>query len=370
MRYIWQNKDWPAFIYDSSSVSEALALLEAEREKVDYAYSLVDKSTRNIIMTGKIAEDIVSSLAIEGEAIDYGSLYSSVAKHLDVVLLGEVRKNSYAESVFRVVTDAVENKEDLTHERLFSWNKGLFLNKAGIKPKVIGAYRTSPEWVMKYHKMEGEVVYEAVNADSVRYEMEKLLEYVNGENGVNPFVKAAVASLWFVLIHPFEDGNGRISRALADYIMSRNYFSSLPLPGISTGILRDRAEYYEKIENASKSESMDITGWVLWFLGMIRECFILSKETLRKTLSVTAFMKSLDPNEYNSREMSMLYRLSDGSFYGKVTTEKWARLMKCSNAAAYRDIQHLVRKDFLIPSGGRGRSTSYSFDSNSILMNP
>lgn len=201
MRYICQNRDWPAFVYDSSSVSESLALLEAEREKVDYAYSIVDTSTRKIVMTGTTAEDIVSSLAIEGERIDYGSLYFSAAEHLNVPLHGDGGKSCYAESVFRVVSDAVENHEDLTHERLFSWNRGLFINKVGIKPKVTGAYRTSPEWVMKYHKMDEEVVYEAVSADSVCFEMERLLEYVKERMVENPFVKAAVASLWFVLIH-------------------------------------------------------------------------------------------------------------------------------------------------------------------------
>ncbi len=183
MRYIWQNKDWTVFVYDSSSVSGSLALLEAEREKVDYVYSIVDTSTRKIVMTGIIAEDIVSSPAIEGERIDYGSLYSSAAEHLNVPLHGDGGKSYYAESVFRVVSDAVENHEDLTHERLFSWNRGLFINNAGIKPKVTGAYRTSPEWVMKYHKMDEEVVYEAVSADSVCFGMERLLEYVKERMG-------------------------------------------------------------------------------------------------------------------------------------------------------------------------------------------
>lgn len=129
---------------------------------------------------------------------------------------------------------------------------------------------------MKYHKMEGEEIYEAVNAESIQSEMEKLLKYINEDNGENSFLKAAVAFLWFVLIHPFEDGNGRISRAVADYIINRDYSFSMPLLSVSTGILRDRATYYEKIQSVSESNSMDISGWIIWFLDMVRGCFSLA----------------------------------------------------------------------------------------------
>lgn len=367
MGYIWQNSDWPHFVYDSTVISASLALLESEREKTDYAYSVIDTGTKNTILARNIAEDIVSSLSIEGEKIDYESVYSSAAKHLDVVFMGDAKNSLYADTVYRVVSDALENHEKMTHERLFEWNTNLFINKAGVKPKVIGAYRTSPEYVMKYHKMEGEVVYEAVCAEKVPEEMDRLLDYINADNGISPFVKAAVSSLWFVLIHPFEDGNGRISRALADYIISRDYGSVVHLFKISTGILKDRSSYYEEIQNVSSGDSMDITAWVVWFLDMVKGCIVQVRETLRKTLSVTAFMKSLDPNEYNSREMSMLYRLSDGSFFGKLTREKWAKLMKCSDTAAFRDIQHLVEEGFLIPTGENGKKAGYYFNSDAVL---
>ncbi len=366
MKYIWQNINWPNFVYDSSAVSASLESLEREKEKTDYAYSVIDRGTRNNLLAKEIAEDIVSSLSIEGEKIDYESVYSSAAKHFDVAFMGDAKNSLYAETVYRVVSDALENHEKITRERLFEWNRNLFINKAGVKPKVIGAYRISPEYVMKYHKMEGEVVYEAVSPEAVPEEMERLLEYINADNGVNPFVKAAVASLRFVLIHPFEDGNGRISRALADYIISRDYGPAVHLFKISTGILRDRSSYYEKIQDVSSGDSMDITGWVVWFLDMVRKCAVQSRETLKRTLSVTAFMKSLDPNEYNSREMSMLYRLSDGSFFGKLTREKWTKLMKCSDAAAYRDIQHLVEKGFLVPTGDNGRKAGYYFNLDAV----
>ncbi len=360
MGYIWQNKDWPGFEYDSSLVSEKILLIEKEREKTDYAYSIIDRKTEKTILLRAVTEDTVSSLSIEGEKIDYQEVYSSLAKHLALECDG-YRVSPYAESVLCSVFDGLENHDKMTHERLFEWNRRLFINKAGIKPKTIGCYRTSTEYVMRYRKMESEVVYEAVPADVVYSEMDKLLEYINTDDDTNPFLKAAVVSLWFVLIHPFEDGNGRISRTLADYVTAR-FSGGNGIYKISPIILRRKSEYYEKIENVSKGETMDITEWVIWFLSVVGEAIAGAGEILKKTLAVSSFMKSLDPNEYNSRQMSMLYRLADGSFYGKLTTEKWAKMMKCSSTVAYRDIQHLVKRGFLIPSGDGGRNTGYYFN--------
>ncbi len=360
MSYIWQNNDWPCFVWDSSCVQDALIMVEREKEKADYAYSIIGSDVYDNILSRVITEDTVSSLSIEGEKIDYNEVYSCVRKQLFSDSFEKGRTSSYAESVVRVVNDAVRNHSAMTHERLFEWNRNIFINKAGIKPKIIGAYRTAPEYVMRYRKMEGDVIYEAVSADRVQSEMERLLSYINTDDD-NVFVAAAVSSLWFVLIHPFEDGNGRISRALADYIISRDE-GWKELYKTSPVILKRKSEYYDEIERVASSNTLDITNWLIFFLSVINESIVTSMDVLRKTLRTTTLMKSLDPNEYNSREMSMLYTLSDGSFYGKLTTEKWAKMMKCSSTVAYRDIQHLVKRGFLIPSGDGGRSTGYYFN--------
>ena len=362
MSYIWESSKWPNFIYDSKAVSETLASLYQEKQQCDIAYSLIDTQTRNLLATKNLTEDLVSSLSIEGESIDVDSVYSSVSKHLNITFTGKSKDSAYAQSIFSMVEDALENHSPLTHQRLFDWHVKLFENKAGIKPKNIGMYRVGPEYVMKVAGKTSQIIYEAVRAQNVTGEMDTLLDYVNNSKE-DCFLKAAVASLWFVIIHPFEDGNGRISRALADYIISNDAGEAFHAFNLSTGILKDRQDYYNQIQLASANNpSMDITEWVVWFLKLVAKCIEQARLELKRTLNTTAFMKSLDPSEFNSREMSMLYRLADGSFFGKLTTEKWMKMTKCSNTVAFRDIQHLVQKGFLIPTGETGRNTGYYFN--------
>ena len=363
MSYIWECESWPHLVYDSPSVSEALERLYKEKQITDIAYSVIDDRTKRQLIAKSLTEDIVSSLSIEGETIDLDSVYSSVSKRLDVVFMGKTKDSAYAQSIVSMVADALENHEPLTHRRLFDWHRNLFENKAGIKPKTIGAYRKGFEYVMRVSGNTHEVIYEAVPPERIQAEMDRLLSFINDRTGLDPFVKAAVASLRFVIIHPFEDGNGRISRAIADYLISLKAGDAFHAFNISTGILKDRNSYYEQIQAATKDNpGMDVSKWVAWFLTMVSECIVQSRETLKKTLSTTAFMKSLDPNEFNSRQMSMLYRLADGSFFGKLTTDKWMKLTKCSKTVAFRDIRDLVRKGFLIPSDEAGRNQGYYFN--------
>lgn len=259
--------------------------------------------------------------------------------------------------------DALENHAPLSHQRLCDWNLRLFENKAGLHPNAIGAYRKGTEYVMKVYGKTQEIVYEAVRPENVPIEMDRFLEFANKDDALDPFVKAAIASLWFVAIHPFEDGNGRISRAIADYLINKDSSEGLKVLNLSSGILKDRNAYYNRIQiSLTDNPSMDVSAWVVWFLDMVCDCFVRSRSALKKTLSTTSFMKSLDPNEFNSREMSMLYKLADGSFFGKLTTEKWMNMIKSSKTVAFRDIQHLVKKGFLIPSNEAGRNAGYYFN--------
>lgn len=367
MSYIWENESWPLFAYNSSCVSEALERLREEKRIADIAFSVIDEQTRKQLEARSLADDIISSFSIEGEAIDADSVYSSVSKHLDVIFTGKPKESAYAQSILSMVIDALENHAPLTHQRLFDWHVKLFQNKAGIRPKTIGGYRKAPEYVMKGSGRNQKIVYEAVKHECVREEMERLLSFVNEKTGLDPFIKAAVASLWFVLIHPFEDGNGRISRAIADYVISLDSCDALHAFNISTGILKNRNSYYDHIQAVSTDNpGMDVSSWVAWFLNLVSDCIAQSLLTLKKTLSTTAFMKALDPNEFNSREMSMLYKLADGSFFGKLTTDKWMKMTKCSKTAAFRDIQHLVEKGFLTPSDEAGRNRGYFFNQSVV----
>lgn len=366
MSYIWESQNWPDFYYDETAVNAVKDRLYTQKLMTDSAFSVVDEQMLRSLQVKAVSNDIIASLSIEDETIDAESVLSSVSKHLDVFYNGKGRDDVYATAIFSIVSDAIENTSAMTHDRLFDWQKQLFIHKAGFRPKGLGSYRIGPEFILKASGKKTEIIYEAVPAQAVRSEMERLLAYVNENTKQDPFIKAAVTSLWFVIIHPFEDGNGRISRSLADYVLARSLHDGFRTFSISGSILRKRREYYDEIQAVSTGDSLDVTPWVVWFLETVTESIQESREVLRRTLAVTSFMKSLDPSEYNSRELSMLYRLADGSFYGKLTNEKWMKITKCSNAAAFRDIQHLVAQGFLIPSGDSGRNTGYYFDSDKI----
>ena len=360
MAFIWQNPEWPSYSYDKEEVDRAYSVFLEEKKKTDAVFSILDEKTRQQIHVKSIADEIVASQGIEGENISYESVFSSVSKRLDATVSEKGKTDAYADSVSSVAVDAIENRAPLTKDRIDGWNKSLFENYTGRKPKTIGDYRKGPEYILKWSGKGPEVVYTAVPFERVREEMDKFLCFVRSENETNAVIKSAIAALWFVIIHPYEDGNGRISRAIADYLLSDNSGSALRTYSISSFILANRKDYYTKInEISAQNESLDITSWILWNLEIMVKAQIDAVETLRKMMRLTSFMRSLDPSLFNSRELSMLYKLADGSFFGKLSTEKWAKMTKCSPAAAQRDIHHLVMIGYLVPDGDKGPKTGY-----------
>ena len=367
MAYIWQNPKWPSYSYNKEKVDSAYGeYLEKEKES-EVAFSILDEQARYRIHAKSIADEVVASLGIENETISFESVYSSVAKRLDVKLECKVKTDAYADSVSAVALDAISNHEPLTEERLNTWNRMLFVNYAGIKPRSAGSYRNGPEYIIKQTNRGPEVIYTAVPPDRVHKEMETFLAFVNSDKEKNPMIRSAIASQWFVVIHPYADGNGRISRAISDYILARGL--EIKTSSMSSMILADRKEYYARLNAIStQDESLDLTDWIVWYMEIATNAQINAMETLKKTIRLTGFMKNLDPSVYNSREISILYKLADGSFYGKLTTEKWAKMTKCSTAAAQRDIRHLVGEGYLVPDGGKGPKTGY-FLNEQFLFN-
>ncbi|MBP5161396.1 MAG: DUF4172 domain-containing protein [Spirochaetales bacterium] len=363
MPFIWEHADWPDFRYDKAKADESYRQFLTQKNITDTAFSILDDNSRKRFHAMDLADDMVSSLAIEDEYIDYDSVYSSVSKRLELPVAGNSRSDAYADSICSLTMDAISNSRILTEERLNSWHRMLFENAAGIKPKIIGGYRSTPEYILRRQGRSIEIIYTAVPQEKVPSEMERLIRFINDEENLNqhnPLAMVSIASLWFVAIHPYGDGNGRISRAISDYILSKSFKDSMKVFSLSTMILRNRKAYYELIERITgQKESIDITAWVIWNTEMAIEAEKNALASLRKTMMLTSFMKDLDPSEYNSREMHMLFKLADGSFFGKLTNEKWARMNKCSSAAALRDIQHLVEKHLLIPSGDAGRNAGY-----------
>ena len=362
MAYIWQNPGWPEFFYDKKKVEEACDDYQTAKDRTEFAFEIAGADVMNRFYVKSISDEIVSSLQIEGEKIDYESVLSSVAKRLDIALEIKASDDVYADSVSELLLDALNNKSPLTKERLDSWNRKI-LSKLGGSRMETCSYRTGPEYVVRNRGLESDVIYTAVPPERVSEEMNVLLNYINTDDERNLMVKSAVSALNFVIIHPYKDGNGRISRALSDYILSMKDDTLSKTYSMSSIILSKRKEYYEEIKKIScQSESLDYTDWIVWNINIAKQAQIRAVEELKKVAHLTGMMKSLDPSVYNSREMYMLYRLSEGSFIGNVTTSKWSKLTKCSSAMAQRDISHLVKEGFLIPTGKKGSGTSYIFN--------
>lgn len=363
MSYIWNNPDWPSYTYDVQEVARHHVSYELQKKATDIIFNIIDPDMRDRMHARSLTDEILSSLAIEGEKISYDSVYSSICKRLAIHLETKAKNDRYAESISNIVLDATGNLEELSTARIKEWHSLLFTSMAGIKPKTIGEYRQGPVYISKGNGKEAEIIYEGLPAKRIDGEIERLIGFINGENEKKPLIKSAIASFWFLCIHPFKDGNGRISRAISDYILSKGFNETHRVFSMSSLILKNRDDYYRLLyEISSQSESLDLTRWLLWNIDIAIQAKQEAIKVYEKSVKLTRFMKNLDPSIYNSRELSMLFKLADGSFEGKLSTDKWAKMNKCSPAAASRDIQHLLQEGFLIPSGETGPKTGYFLD--------
>ncbi len=323
-------------------------------------FGIIDPDMRNRMHARSLTDEILSSLEIEGEKISYDSVYSSICKRLDIHLEKKGKSDRYAESISTIVLDATGYLEELSTPRIKRWHSLLFSTMAGIKPKSIGEFRQKTVYISRGNGQDAEIIYGGLPVERIDREMERLIEFINEENEKKPLVKSAIAALWFLCIHPFEDGNGRISRAISDYVLSKGFGETHRVFSISSLILKNRAGYYHLLhEISSQSASLDLTRWLLWNIDMATQAEQEALKTYEKSVRLSHFMKNLDPSLYNSRQISMLFKLAEGSLEGKLSTDKWAKMNKCSPAAASRDIQHLLQEGFLTPSGDTGPKTGY-----------
>lgn len=362
MKYIWENSNWPNFTYEESAVEKALKEYSLQKTETDTVFSLIDPNVRKMIHADALTSDAVSSSAIEGVTLSYDSVYSSVAKALDIQFIGAVNKvDKNALSLASLVLDALNGASmPIDEKRIFFWHNLLFTG-LGLKfrPKNVGSYRDKPIYIMNVRgNMQQDVLFQGLAVDKIKEAMDELFSWVNKTDNGKAIVKSAITSLWFVTIHPFEDGNGRISRALADLIISSDWQGPRTF-SISSAILHRKNEYYEELYKAQHSPSMDITGYVVWYIEMVTTAMKTASDSCKEKIRLSQFMLGLDPSEYNSREISMLYKLSSGIFYGKLTADKYTKMMKCTSATSTRDLTHLTSKGMLVKSEEGGRTTWY-----------
>lgn len=361
--YIHDHAEWPHLTWDAGALSPALAAVRHKQGLLLGRLESIGFDLRAEATVGVLTSDVVKTSAIEGETLDAMEVRSSIARRLGLDAGGLPRAGRDVEAIVEVLLDATQKyPEPLTRERLFAWHGALFpTGRSGLYTITVGAWRTAESGAMQV--ISGpigreRVHFEAPHADLLEQEMSRFLAWFNGPPVDDPVLRAGIAHLWFVTVHPFSDGNGRIARAIADMQLSRADGSGQRFYSMSTQIESERSEYYRQLERQQKG-STDITGWLSWFLGCLERAIdgadVLSLNVFRKARVWRRINLSGTINERQRRVINMLL---DG-FEGSLTSSKYAKLTKCSPDTALRDIQDLVAREVLAQNPGSGRSTSY-----------
>lgn len=363
MVYIHERDDWPQFHWSERAVSGLLAAVRHRQGRLIGRMEALGFDLRAEAVLATLTEDVVKSSEIEGETLDKEQVRSSIARRLglDIGALAPVDRN--VEGVVEMMLDATQNYgRALTEARLFDWHAALFpTGRSGMTRIAVGVWRgenAGPMQVISGPYGRERVHFEAPGAARLPREMAAFLDWFETEKGMDPVLKAALAHLWFVTIHPFEDGNGRIARAIADMALARSEASAQRFYSMSAEIRLERKDYYTALERAQKGD-LDITDWILWFLACLDRAIEGAERILGTVLRKAAFWRKPETQPLNDRQRAMINRLLDG-FEGKLTSSKWAKFTKVSPDTALRDITDLVARDILVKDDAGGRSTSYS----------
>ena len=317
-------------------------------------FSLQEQTALNTI-----TDDVIKSSEIEGERLNYDQVRSSVARRLGIETAGLVESDRYVEGVVEMMLDATQNyTAKLDDERLFGWHNALFpTGRSGLYKIEVAQYRSGDMQVVSGAMGKEVVHFQAPSPEFVAPEMVKLLEWINTNMTIDNVLKSAIAHFWFIVIHPFDDGNGRIARAMSDMLLTRSDNTPLRFYSLSAHFLQHKREYYAILQKVQHS-SGDITEWIVWFLECLKMALETTQLLLNKTISKAEFWERHKDLSFNNRQQQMLNRLM-GEFVGVLNTSKWAKITKCSQDTALRDIQDLISKGVLRKDDKGGRSTTY-----------
>lgn len=359
--YIWQQEGWPRMLWDNTRFSHVLAEVNMLRGKLLGRVSMLGFEQQNQSVLDSLTQEIVYSAQIEGEVLNRDSVRSSVARQLGLEYEGLPVSDHYTEGVVQVMMDAVQHYDmPLDTERLFSWHAALFpTGRSGIHKIAVAQWREGEEPMQVVSGALGyeKVHYEAPTSVDVPRMMLELMDWINNEKGLDPLVKAAVVHLWFVTVHPFDDGNGRLCRTLTELLLSRADHTSQRYYSLSSEILNHRKDYYDHLEQAQKG-NLDITPWIQWFLQTLKTAL---ESALQKTENIVRKAHFWDKHRtvsFNERQRKVINILFDG-FEGKLNSSKWYKINHCSQDTANRDIKDLVAKGVLRQKDEGGRSTNY-----------
>ena len=361
--YIHEMPDWPAFRWNSERISQLLADVRHRQGRLIGRMEGLGFSLRTEAVLNTLTEDILKSSDIEGEKLDRDQVRSSIARRLGIDIGGLTAADRDVEGVVEMMLDATQRyDEPLTAQRLFDWHAALIpTGRSGMSRINVGGWRDdkkSPMQVVSGPIGKERVHYQAPAAPRLRAEMKKFLDWFEKDRSADLVLKAGVAHLWFVTIHPFDDGNGRIARAIADMVLARSEGTPQRFYSMAAQIRQERKAYYELLEATQKGD-LDIMGWLEWFLACLGRAFDRAETILAAVLNKARFWDRFAGTEFNQRQRSMINRLLNG-FEGKLTSSKWAKIEKCSQDTALRDIEDLIRKGVLKKESAGGRSTFYS----------
>jgi Fic family protein len=372
--YIWQQSDWPRLRFDAASLAAPLAAVHRAQGRLAGRMQALGLPQRNLAALQMLTSDVLTTSEIEGELLNVEAVRSSFARRLGVDIGALAPADRHVDGVVEMVLDATRGYDHaLTVERLLAWHTGLFPPSPDVSarfqlnPIQAGRWRDDAQCAMQVVSGSAgrqTVHFEAPPAQRLDAEIRAFLDWFNDEKGnkpaLDPVLKAGLAHLWFVTIHPFDDGNGRIARAVGDMALAQAEQSTQRFYSLSAQIQRERSAYYTLLETTQKS-GLDVTAWLDWFLACLLCAITAADATLSAVLSKADFWQRWAGTPLNPRQIKLLNRLLDG-FEGKLTSSKWATIAKCSPDTALRDIQDLLERGVLQKSEAGGRSTSYAIN--------
>ncbi|WP_127131202.1 Fic family protein [Pseudoflavitalea rhizosphaerae] len=361
--YIHQLAQWPQFIWEKEAITQLLAEVRYKQGKLMGRMESLGFNLQAEATLQTLTLDVLKSSEIEGEILDENQVRSSIARRLGIDMAGLVHADRNVEGVVEMMLDATQRySEPLSSDRLFGWHAALFpTGRSGMHKIVVGSWRNNtkddPMQVVSGPMGREKVHFQAPDADKLDQEMIRFIKWFNTTHDIDDVLKAAIAHLWFVTIHPFDDGNGRIARAITDMQLSRADQSVQRFYSMSAQIRVERNGYYSVLEKTQKDD-LDITEWLTWFLNCLDHALSATDKTLEKVIQKARFWENPKTHTVNDRQKKLLNMLLDG-FQGKLSSSKWATIAKCSQDTAIRDIQDLIDRGILIKADAGGRSTSY-----------
>ena len=362
IKYIYQYNNWPSFTWNEKEIQVILGKVRYLQGKVFGQISTLGFSVKEETLLSTLTLDVLKSSEIEGEILNYEQVRSSIARKLGLDYAGMIYPDRNVEGVVEMMFDATQNyQKPLGEERLFGWHASLFpTGRSGMYKIDAGCYRKGEMQVVSGPIGKEKILYQAPSPKQVKNEMDRFLEWFNRDTKIDLVIKSAIAHFWFIIIHPFDDGNGRIARTISDLLLARSENSSQRFYSLSNQIQIDRKVYYNILQKTQHKDG-EITEWLVWYLNCLFCALENTELTVEKVLYKADFWDKIKNTELNSRQRLMLNKLLDG-FEGKLKTSKWAKITKCSQDTALRDMKDLIEKGILRQEKPGGRSTNYELN--------